>query len=352
MRCPKCHYLSFEPEARCRNCGYDLSLADDLVIKNVDELDGPLQDFDLRVPAKAGQVTLGQMRPAPVAVHPGSDWPPRVDRAEPVATDPRVAGAPTEEASGRLLPHRPVRPPATTTDLPLFMKGLQGPEARLDVPLVQVPAVPRAPLAVRRQPGSPAAELPLVERPRVERLSHVDVTAHLDSVWAPVATPLPVEAQSALPETAEAAAEPARAGLGARAFAGAIDLILLTGIDAAVIWLTARVCALAVGQLLTLPLVPLVAFVLLVDVGYLLLFTATSGQTVGKMAARLRVIDAQPTDAVPDPRRVPLSFRQAAVRSLATVPSVVALGTGFLPALGEGRQTLHDRLAHTRVVRA
>ena len=24
MKCPKCHYLSFEPEPRCRNCGYDL----------------------------------------------------------------------------------------------------------------------------------------------------------------------------------------------------------------------------------------------------------------------------------------------------------------------------------------
>ena len=27
MKCPKCHYLSFEPEPRCRNCGYDLSLS-------------------------------------------------------------------------------------------------------------------------------------------------------------------------------------------------------------------------------------------------------------------------------------------------------------------------------------
>ena len=28
MRCPKCHYLSFDPEPRCKNCGYDLEVAD------------------------------------------------------------------------------------------------------------------------------------------------------------------------------------------------------------------------------------------------------------------------------------------------------------------------------------
>ena len=27
MRCPKCHYLSFDPEPRCKNCGYDLEVA-------------------------------------------------------------------------------------------------------------------------------------------------------------------------------------------------------------------------------------------------------------------------------------------------------------------------------------
>ena len=27
MKCPKCGYLGFEPVDRCRNCGYDFSLA-------------------------------------------------------------------------------------------------------------------------------------------------------------------------------------------------------------------------------------------------------------------------------------------------------------------------------------
>ena len=28
MRCPKCHYLSFDPEPRCKNCGYGMVLDD------------------------------------------------------------------------------------------------------------------------------------------------------------------------------------------------------------------------------------------------------------------------------------------------------------------------------------
>ena len=27
MRCPKCSYLSYDDVERCRNCGYDFSLA-------------------------------------------------------------------------------------------------------------------------------------------------------------------------------------------------------------------------------------------------------------------------------------------------------------------------------------
>ena len=28
MRCPTCHYLGFEPEPRCKNCGYDFSFSE------------------------------------------------------------------------------------------------------------------------------------------------------------------------------------------------------------------------------------------------------------------------------------------------------------------------------------
>ena len=73
MKCPKCHYLSFEPEPRCRNCGYDLATPDadavkiepDPLIKGRDA-EGPLADFDLRRPSQADvrpAANLGPIRP-------------------------------------------------------------------------------------------------------------------------------------------------------------------------------------------------------------------------------------------------------------------------------------------------
>jgi rubredoxin len=47
MKCPKCQYISFDSGDRCRNCGYEFSLAadaalDDLPIQNGTEPLGPL----------------------------------------------------------------------------------------------------------------------------------------------------------------------------------------------------------------------------------------------------------------------------------------------------------------------
>jgi len=50
MRCPKCHYLSFDPEPRCKNCGYGLSLDEpDLLIRDSGASDDePLVDVAFR----------------------------------------------------------------------------------------------------------------------------------------------------------------------------------------------------------------------------------------------------------------------------------------------------------------
>jgi hypothetical protein len=40
------------------------------------------------------------------------------------------------------------------------------------------------------------------------------------------------------------------------------------------------------------------------------------------------------------------------LRALFTLPSVLVAGAGFLPALMGEERAVHDRLAHTRVVRA
>ena len=54
MKCPKCNYIGFEPTDRCRNCGYDFSLApaggrprSRPAAAAPNEPMGPLADFDL-----------------------------------------------------------------------------------------------------------------------------------------------------------------------------------------------------------------------------------------------------------------------------------------------------------------
>ena len=59
MRCPKCHYLSFDPEPRCRNCGYDLEVADsDLALRTAEPDDAPLPDLALRDRPSASHTPL------------------------------------------------------------------------------------------------------------------------------------------------------------------------------------------------------------------------------------------------------------------------------------------------------
>ncbi len=86
MKCPKCHYLSFDPEPRCRNCGYSLALEDsdlmmvgpdasgespvDLTLR--DRVDSP-QGEPMRVPDGGGAATVVE----PVAAAPSAGAPAR-----------------------------------------------------------------------------------------------------------------------------------------------------------------------------------------------------------------------------------------------------------------------------------
>jgi len=133
----------------------------------------------------------------------------------------------------------------------------------------------------------------------------------------------------------------------ARLAAAAIDAGVLGTIAAVITALTLRLLNVPIGEFGVLAAVPLAAFVLLIAAGYLLMFTAAHGQTLGKMAMGIRVVGASPGAPVND--RVTLS--QAAVRAVAAVPSVLVLGAGFIPALWGHGLAVHDRIAHTRVVR-
>jgi len=284
-KCPKCQYFSFDSGDRCRNCGYDFSLAldlppDDLEIQRGNEPIGPLGDL---------------------ALH---------DTPE-------------------------------TPALPLFAPGDP------DAPLVTPNATPRAPLAVRR--GAPAAGRPARPRPRPE--PDPEPRLALDTAEIPIVPPRP-RAQPAPvePATDEDQASGLRAaGIGARVGAAAIDLALLAGIDVMVLYFTLKVLDLTFADVLLIPAVPFVSFLLMLDGGYLSTFVAAGGQTIGKMAAGIRVVPADPAARASE--RVTLGH--AAVRAAAYFVSLAPLGLGFLPVfVGRERRGLHDRLADTRVIRA
>jgi uncharacterized RDD family membrane protein YckC len=288
MKCPKCQYISFDSGDRCRNCGYDFSLApdvpdaaaadpDDLPIQNGSEALGPLADFSLN----------------------------------------------------------------ETPNLPLFTGGRGDPDA----PLVSSGAAPRAPLAVRRAAPAPAPPRPRARRenpPEEPRLA-------LDTAEIPVIAPRataepPVEAD----EPVAAGGTPS-AGAGARLAGGVVDLLLLGAIDVTIVYLTLRVCDLTFAQTLTLPLAPLGSFLALLNGGYLAAFVAASGQTIGKMAAGTRVVSAD--DGLPGVERVSFeqAVLRAAASVISALP--LGLGF-LPALIGRDRRALHDRLADTRVVKA
>jgi uncharacterized RDD family membrane protein YckC len=222
----------------------------------------------------------------------------------------------------------PARP-----DLPLFSKAT----ASDDAPLIGPPVAPRAPLAVRK-PG------PAIVRVRSgpaadaddERESDLDVGVDaLQSEFPSEASPLPRSLPGGAP-----------AGVLRRAVAGAIDLVLLGAIDGTVVYLTLRALGMSTAEIRLVPPVPLVAFLLLLDGGYLAIFTAAGGQTIGKMSTGIRVVPAASGGL-----RVP--FGTAVLRAAAFAASVLPLGLGLVPILlTPDRRAFHDRLADTRVVQA
>jgi uncharacterized RDD family membrane protein YckC len=217
-----------------------------------------------------------------------------------------------------------------------------------DAPLVTSGAAPRAPLAVRRT--APAAPRPKARREGGRAVPDREPRLALDTAEmaiVPEPTPSPAPPPAAEPRLSDPVLAVAPAG--ARLLAGLMDLALIGGIDYVVVSLTLKICDLTFAQVLTLPMAPLLSFLVLLNGGYFSTFVAAGGQTIGKMAAGLRVIPADP--GAPPSERV--SFGQAAVRAAGYVASALPLGLGFLPAFfGQERRALHDRLADTRVVKA
>lgn len=410
-RCKNCGYdfsLSAGPA--------DLAESGDgssLTLVTEPEFEGPMADFDLHTlddaPARAAAgakpfdlddlLATGRRESArEPAIAPVSAVARR--RQSTSGSASAVATPPPMEIEAVFKPARTVEAAAApvTTELPLFMKGMADametpivhapvpssveaaavevdadadtdadvetvavPPARTDTveiddrPLVQVPAVPRAPLAVRRPTPDPArlrAKYDRTPRAQAHRIEESgDLLGGADQLDANLETRAvpPSERLSAEPTPTSLPAEWMQgAGPAKRVLAAAVDSALLVGLDAAVIWFTLSVCGLAPAQANLLPAVPLVLFFLLLDAGYLVLFTAACGQTIGKMAAGIRVVGTS-TGAVINDR---ITLAQAVVRSLASIVSMLPLGAGFWFGLVGDRRAVHDRLTHTRVVAA
>jgi uncharacterized RDD family membrane protein YckC len=301
MKCPKCQYISFDSGGRCRNCGYDFSLSadvevPDLPIQTGSEPIGPLSELSLR------------------------DASASVDQF-PSETEMSVSDAPS-------------RPITSSFDLPLFRDRAGARPVATQTPPA---APPRAPLAVRRQ--APVAPKPGPKRAEPE-LDDREPRLALDTAEIPVARAAHLGATT----TVGVVAAPALARIGG----GLIDFAIIAGINALVLYFTLRICELSFAEVRSLPLAPLVAFLLLLDGGYFATFVTAGGQTIGKMAMGTRVIPGDPNAGASE--RVPLGH--AIVRAAAYFVSALPAGLGFLPGLiGQDRRALHDRLADTRVIK-
>jgi uncharacterized RDD family membrane protein YckC len=229
MKCPKCGYLGFEHVDRCRNCGYDFSLA--------------------------------AMPPIPeLPLHP----------------EPPMPNPLEDLAFGETLASKAPVPP--TAELPLF--GPPIPDD--DQPLITKVSPPRAPLSVRRA-------TPEVPRLRTEpRLQALDLALESDASVPAAVSP----AARAMVAPAAPHADYHDASVAARLLAVAVDLVILAAVDALVVYLTMQICGITLDDIDVLPKGPLVAFLLLQNAGYLVAFTA-GGQTLGKMVAGIRVVSSE-----------------------------------------------------------
>jgi len=301
MKCPKCNYLGFETGDRCKNCGYDFSLL---------AAGSPSIDPELT------------MREAADRQPPHDIWLERIDKGLGTVAM-RTAKEPMATAAA------PQTPVPQTPDLSFPLFSSHGDED--DEPLIKVPSAPRPPLAVRRTPDLPGlrtATRVLEEHGGRLTLEPSEVSTH-------------ELAEPAIGATDVSAREVVVSSLTRRAAAGLIDLAILSGVDFLVVYSTLRMSALTLSDWGQLPPVPILAFLALVKLSYFGAFTAACGQTIGKMAMKIRVVGED----------VPLDPARAARRTLVSAVSLLAVGAGFIPVLVDPyRRALHDRAAGTRVV--
>jgi uncharacterized RDD family membrane protein YckC len=147
---------------------------------------------------------------------------------------------------------------------------------------------------------------------------------------------------AALPATDPRPVErPAQAG--ERAQAAVVDVVLMLGAWAVVVYFASRAARVSLTGLQ--PSWPyLLAYLAFLGLAYAACFTGITGQTLGKMLKGLRVVNASGR-----PPGCPRAFLRAALGSLGVL---LAFG-GIVPMFFDpARRGFHDRLLKTRVVRS
>jgi uncharacterized RDD family membrane protein YckC len=129
------------------------------------------------------------------------------------------------------------------------------------------------------------------------------------------------------------------AGIGKRFGAKFIDNLLVALISGAI-----QAGVVAAYPQNSVMLIVAVVIRLALTFGYPIFFYGKWGQTLGKMAMKIKVVT---------PEGGPITYGKAAVRVLSEMLSGCILGIGYLMALWDDeKRALHDRLAGTRVVDA
>ena len=121
-----------------------------------------------------------------------------------------------------------------------------------------------------------------------------------------------------------------------------VDVLILFGINGAVVLLTERLAQVPVDVFSELQLfLPLVSFLMLLDFGYVVVLTTFGGQTIGKMVMGVRVVLRGDE---------PAGFRAIVIRTVVAILSIVPFGAGYLYAVIGKSYAMHDLLAKTKVV--
>ncbi len=227
---------------------------------------------------------------------------PGPDESRPPLDLDRIIGVPDSDAAGDLPLFTPSH--AERDQRSAVLRRTKGVGAVADdMPLITAPSAPRAPLGVRRATG----EIPRA-RTRATKPALQEETLFETPPIAVIGKAFEAKKSSG----GDALASPPR-----RITAALVDVALLWAVDAVVVYFTLRLLGLTSSEMSSMSLLPLAAFFLLLNGGYFVAFTTVGGQSIGKMALGIKVVESgrqHRADRTRDPSHARLYRVRAAAR--------------------------------------